>query len=118
MKARNLVLFGAFSIAITVQSQVVTVLDDFSASNESNYNFLPVIGSPPDGWNVAGGVLSPNVPTGTEAWIWNQGQKLTTIGDKIYIEMNMLGGTAEMQMGFLLTPTINSTSGGHLLYLQ
>lgn len=70
------------------------LLDDFSTSDESNYQFLPVWNSPGDGWNVGGGVLSPYIPgNATGAWLWN-GAELSNVGDSVSLDFQIINADA------------------------
>jgi len=61
-------------------------LDDFSTSDESNYQFLPAWNNPSDGWNVGSGVFSPSIPgNATGAWLW-KGAELSTVGDSVSLD--------------------------------
>jgi hypothetical protein len=72
----------------TVQGQVV--LDDFSASNDSNYDFVPVFGGPSNGWTVTAGELHPNIDSsGGATWLWNQGEKLSAAGESVSISLSL-----------------------------
>ena len=72
----------------TAYGQVV--LDDFSASNESNYDFVPVFGAPSDGWTVTAGELRPSIDSsGGATWLWNQGGKLSAAGDSVSISLSL-----------------------------
>jgi len=72
----------------TAYGQVV--LDDFSANNESNYDFVPVFGAPSDGWTVTAGELRPSIDSsGGATWLWNQGGKLSAAGDSVSISLSL-----------------------------
>jgi hypothetical protein len=85
----------AFACMCLTGSAYAGLLDDFSTSNESNYQFLPVWNGPSDGWNVSGGVLNPTIPgNATGAWLWN-GAQLSSVGDMVSLNfwiMNPDGG--------------------------
>src|SRR5712664_3501370 len=82
---RGFVLWAA--IAGSIQAATF-VLYDFSASNEANYNFIPVGNNPADGWAVISGQLRPNIAVNaTGAWIWNRGQKLGAVGDSVSVTL-------------------------------
>jgi hypothetical protein len=70
------------------------LLDDFSTSDESNYQFLPAWQNPSDGWNVSGGVLSPYIPgNATGAWLW-KGAELSTVGDSVSLDFQIINANA------------------------
>jgi len=75
----------------TAYGQVV--LDDFSANNQAKYDFVPVFGSPSDGWTVTAGALRPSIDSsGSATWLWNQGEKLSAAGDSISISLSLPSG--------------------------
>jgi hypothetical protein len=116
MKFKVAVLLGIVSsLAITAHAQFV--LDDYSVANEANYNFVQVEGTPFDGFAVANGFLTPNVPSGTAAWLWNPGQKLSAVGDTASI-VPLLAFANGTVMGLFIAPTLDSASSGHQFYLQ
>ena len=74
------------------------ILDDFSASNESKYTFVPVFASPSDGWAVSGGELRPSIDGNASAtWLWNQGEKLSATGNSVSISLSL---SADADNGF------------------
>src|SRR6266536_6393044 len=80
----------------TANGQVI--LDNFSANNESKYDFVPVFGSPADGWAVASGELRPSIDGNASAtWLWNQGEKLTGAGNAVSISLAL---SADADNGF------------------
>src|SRR6266550_2127820 len=91
------------------------VLDDFSASNESRYNFVPFFGNPSDGWAVTAGELRPSIDSsGSATWLWNQGEKLSATGDSVSITLSL---PAQANNGFptsigLLLADDTSLAGG------
>src|SRR5438128_2166302 len=71
----------------TAYGQVV--LDDFSANNESNYKFVPVLNSPSDGWTVTAGELRPSIDgVASATWLWNGDEKLSAAGDSVSISLS------------------------------
>jgi hypothetical protein len=80
----------------TANGQVI--LDNFSASNESKYDFVPVFGNPADGWAVSGGELHPSIDGNASAtWLWNQGEKLSAAGNTVSISLSV---SADADNGF------------------
>jgi len=69
------------------------VLDDYSVSKEGNYDYVQVLGSPADGWNVSSGELRPTIAglNATGAWLWNRGEKLSAVGDSVSIDLSLPG---------------------------
>ena len=91
------------------------VLDDYSLSDEGNYNYVPVLNNPADGWNVSSGELRPAIAgNATGAWLWNRGEKLSAVGDSVSIDLSLPGeanngfGTG---IGLFFAPTLDSTLG-------
>src|ERR1044072_8975672 len=69
------------------------ILDDFSASIESKYTFVPVFNDPADGWAFSGGQLRPSIDGNASAtWLWNQGQKLSALGDSVSVSLSLAAG--------------------------
>src|SRR6266567_454309 len=80
----------SFVVFFSTTAYGQVVLDDFSASNESNYDFVPVFGSPADGWAVTAGELHPSIDSsGAATWLWNQGGKLSAAGDSVSISLSL-----------------------------
>src|SRR6266516_5635476 len=69
------------------------ILDDFSADHRSNYDFIKLFADPPDGWAVTSGALHPSIEGNASAtWLWNQGEKLSAVGDSVSISISLPGG--------------------------
>ena len=69
------------------------ILDDFSANNVLNYNFVEVFGSPANNWTVLNGELHPNVDgEATAAWFWKGSEKLSAAGDSLSISLSLKAG--------------------------
>ena len=100
----------------TAYGQVV--LDDFSANNESNYKFVPVLNSPSDGWTVTAGELRPSIDgVASATWLWNGGEKLSAAGESVSISLSLLTG---VDNGFpnsigLFVAADTSLTGGHFV---
>src|SRR5438876_142144 len=91
------------------------VLDDFSTSDETKYNYVPVSNNPPDGWNVTAGELRPNIAgDASAAWFWNQGEKLSMVGDSVTISLSLPGEASNglgTGIGLFLGPDTTSALG-------
>src|SRR5882724_1107028 len=98
----------------TAYGQVV--LDDFSASNESRYEFVPVFGNPPDGWTVTAGALRPSIDnSGSATWLWND-DKLSAAGDSVSISLSLPTGVYNplpTSIGLFLAADAASVGSGH-----
>jgi hypothetical protein len=69
------------------------ILDDFSADHRSNYDFVKLFADPSDGWAVTSGTLRPSIEGNASAtWLWNQGEKLSAVGDSVSISISLPGG--------------------------
>jgi len=90
------------------------ILDDYSLNDESNYNYLPRLNNPPDGWNVSSGELRPSITgNATGAWLWNHGEKLAEVGDSVSINLSLPGAANNgfwTGIGLLLSPRVDSAS--------
>jgi hypothetical protein len=99
----------------TAYGQVL--LDDFSASNESRYEFVPVFGGPSDGWTVTSGELRPIIDSsGSATWLWNQGEKLSALGDSVSISLSLpagVTGSFPTSIGLFLAADSASVGFGH-----
>ncbi len=102
--------------AITACGQVV--LDNFSTSNESKYDFVPVFGNPSDGWSVTAGELRPSIGSGGSAtWLWKPGEKLSATGDSVSISLSLPAGVYNAlptSIG-LFVAADTALSGGHFI---
>jgi formylglycine-generating enzyme required for sulfatase activity len=90
------------------------VLDDFSVKNKSKYNFIPVSNGATDDWAVTSGQMRPNIAINTiGAWVWNQGHKLSAVGDSVSITLYPAWNHSELStgIGLLFTATATSASG-------
>jgi len=104
---------GALTFLATgVLGQVL--LDDYSVSDEANYNYLPVFNNPADGWNVSSGELRPTIAgNATGAWLWNRGEQLSAVGDSVSITLSLPTGADNQlrsSIGLFLSPQLNSAS--------
>jgi len=65
----------------------VGLLDSFSSNRfATHYNFVDAFSSADNNPQVSGGAAHLNVGTGTGAFIWNQGQKLSAVGDRVSVD--------------------------------
>jgi len=99
----------------TAYGQVI--LDDFSANNASNYDFVPVFNDPLNGWTVTAGELRPGIDGNASAtWLWNQGAKLSAAGDSVSISLSLPAGvynTLPTSIGLFLAADAASVGSGH-----
>jgi hypothetical protein len=93
------------------------ILDNFSASNESKYDFVPVFANPSDGWAVSGGALRPSIDGNASAtWLWNQGQKLSAAGNSVSISLSLSADADNgfpTSIGLFLAADKDSVAFGH-----
>ena len=99
----------------TAYGQVI--LDDFSANNASNYDFVPVFNDPSNGWAVTAGELRPSIDGNASAtWLWNQGAKLSAAGDSVSISLSLPTGVYNplpTSIGLFLAADAASVGSGH-----
>jgi hypothetical protein len=99
----------------TAYGQVI--LDDFSANNRSSYDFVPVFGSPSDGWAVTAGGLRPSIDdSGGATWLWKQGEKLSAAGESVSISLYLPAGLNNdfpTSIGLFLAADAASVGFGH-----
>ena len=93
------------------------ILDNFSASNESKYDFAPVFANPADGWAVTGGELRPSIDGNASAtWLWNQGEKLSATGQSVSISLTLPADADNgfpSSIGLFLATDRDSVGFGH-----
>jgi hypothetical protein len=93
------------------------ILDNFSSGDESHYTFIPVFSNPADGWAVTAGELHPSIDGNASAtWLWNQGQKLSAIGDSVSISLALSAGANDgfpSSIGLFLAADVDSVGVGH-----
>src|SRR5262245_55495238 len=93
------------------------ILDNYSASNESKYDFVPVFAGPADGWAVASGQLRPSIDGNASAtWLWNQGEKLSATGQSVSITLSLSADADNgfpSSIGLFLAADRDSVNFGH-----
>lgn len=89
---KNRIVWGSMVFVLfTGSAATAAILDDFSTSNEENYDFVQVWNSSSDGWAVSGGQLTPTVgatENATGAWMW-KGTTLAAVGDSVSIDFQI-----------------------------
>jgi len=110
---------GLVLFALRAQSQVV--LDDYSVSDEANYNYLGVLNDPADGWNVSSGELRPTIAgNAAGAWLWRQGERLSAVGDSVSISLSLPADAINgfgTGVGLFFAPNKDSAADGHQVLL-
>ena len=77
-------LFAGTSISTGFRSQI----DDFSVDYfVQNYSFVPLNGEPINEPQISQGKAHLNVGGGAAAFVWNQGERLTNVGDYVSIDL-------------------------------
>ena len=93
------------------------ILDNFTASNESKYDFVPVFADPADGWAVTSGQLRPSIDGNASAtWFWNQGEKLSAAGQSVSITLSLAADADNgfpSSIGLFLAADRDSINFGH-----